>query len=61
MAEKERFISKETTRNMEWGGIIAGLIGLISGIGALELGGFAVAGGAVIYDMYEARKNKPAH
>ena len=58
MAERERLISKETTRRIEWGGVIAGLIGWIAGIGVLELGGFAAAGGAAVYDIFVAGKDK---
>ena len=54
----ERLVSKETTRNIEIGGIVAGLIGLITGIAALEVGGLAAAGGAAVYDIYQARKGK---
>jgi hypothetical protein len=56
----ERFISKEATRRVEIGGVIAGIIGLITGIAALEIGGLAAAGGAAVYDIYEARKEKKA-
>jgi hypothetical protein len=53
----ERLVSPETTKKVEIGGVIAGLLGMVSGLAALELG-FVAAGGAVIYDMYEHRKGK---
>lgn len=64
MAGKERLISQETTRKLEIGGVIAGLIGIVVALASpragmlLEAGGFGTAAVAGGYDIYQYMKNR---
>jgi hypothetical protein len=56
--EKRRLISPETTRIIEMGGLIAGLIGWVTEIGGLKWGGFGITAAVVVYDFFASRTKR---
>ena len=57
-AEREGIISERTTKRFKWGGIVAGVLGLLTELTALAVGGAVIATAAVIYESRHPRKSR---